>query len=114
MLVALLHDVAEDTPVSVKELESVFGYKRDFVTSMQTITHYPEENRAEYIYKIKNAEPLYPLIVKLMDLTENMREDRKTYDFAKQAARNKKYSEEYGCLFTELLHRCPKGIRLDK
>lgn len=108
--VALLHDVVEDTSRTLEQVSSGFKHKKDFVKSLDLITRKENQTREEYLDEILNAEPVYPLIVKLMDLKENMRRDRITTDFAKQVARNRIYAQMYAKVVRELIHRYPSIV----
>lgn len=67
-IVALLHDILEDTNIDLKILEDNFS--NDIVNAIKTMTHKNEESYFEYIERIK----LNPIAkqVKIADLNHNM------------------------------------------
>lgn len=72
VIVALLHDVWEDTKYEL--------LRREFTTAewdaLNCVTRWPTETYREYIEKIAAGGPL-PIIVKLCDLCHNMSAERK-------------------------------------
>jgi (p)ppGpp synthase/HD superfamily hydrolase len=66
-VVALLHDVLEDTGCTEAELRGQFP--ADVVDAVLAITHHPDESRVDY-YKRVRANPL-ALAVKLADIASN-------------------------------------------
>jgi len=74
--IAVMHDVLEDTEMSIKELLPFPGYVR---TALEALTrrHFNDnETYAEFIERVK----LHPLAIhiKLLDLTDNMNRGRGT------------------------------------
>lgn len=67
-IVALLHDVIEDTEVKIEELEIYFN--ENIISALKLLTHDPNEDYFSYLAKIKN-NPLAKK-VKLADLKHNM------------------------------------------
>lgn len=65
---ALLHDVLEDTSLSLKELEQEFP--REVTEAVELLTHIPGENYYDYIKRLKR-NPIARQ-VKIMDLRHNM------------------------------------------
>ncbi|MDE6036170.1 MAG: HD domain-containing protein [Ruminococcus sp.] len=65
--VALLHDVIEDTPVTIEELEQVFPL--EVTEAVRLLTHEKDTSYTEYIQKIKD-NPI-ALTVKLADIEHN-------------------------------------------
>jgi hypothetical protein len=72
-IVAVLHDVIEDTSVTIEDLRQV-GFSEDVLTGVACVTHRREESFADYVVRCK-AHPLARQ-VKLADLTDNSRLDR--------------------------------------
>ena len=66
-IVALLHDIVEDTDVSFEDLEHDFS--KEFVDAIRLLTHNPEINYWDYVRTIKN-NPLAKK-VKIADLRHN-------------------------------------------
>lgn len=68
-MVAVLHDVVEDTPVTLKELRAM-NFSETVVTAIDSLTRRAEESYEAFIERVK----LNPLArkVKLADLEDNM------------------------------------------
>ena len=86
-IVALLHDVVEDTEVTFKELEKEFS--TTIIDALKLLTHDKDTDYFEYIERIK-TNPL-AVKVKLADLKHNSDETRLEKITEKDIARNKKY-----------------------
>lgn len=71
--VAWLHDVIEDTPMTLEELRA-FGFGEDIIDAVDAITHQPNERRDAYYVRVA-ANPL-AVIVKRADISHNARPDR--------------------------------------
>lgn len=67
-VVALLHDVVEDSDMSLKDLEAE-GFSKEVTEALALLTHDPDENYMDYVRRIK-ANPI-ATAVKLADLTHN-------------------------------------------
>lgn len=67
-VVALLHDVVEDTPVTLDDLAAA-GASDDVIEALNALTHLPDEPRLDYIERVWRI----PLArrVKAADLSEN-------------------------------------------
>lgn len=79
IIAGLLHDILEDTPVSVEELEKEFGTEvATLVESLTKVTYFAKENREEqkshYLRKIylSMAQDIRVIIIKLCDRLHNM------------------------------------------
>lgn len=70
--VALLHDVAEDTEITLEQLAKEFPKK--VIDALVLLTHQKDEDYFEYVRKIK-ANPI-ALKVKLADLNHNADQSR--------------------------------------
>ena len=67
-IVAILHDVVEDTPATVEEIREMFG---DVVAdAVESITHGKDEPYMDYIERVKRNELAKK--VKLADIAHNM------------------------------------------
>ena len=86
-IVALLHDVVEDTDITFEELEKEFS--KTVIDALKLLTHDKDTDYFEYIEKIK-SNPL-AVKVKLADLKHNSDETRLENIIEKDIARNKKY-----------------------
>lgn len=68
-IVAVLHDILEDTNTTVVELITL-GFSQEIVDAVQTLTKKEGENRIEAAYRaVKNP---IARVVKLADVTDNM------------------------------------------
>ena len=67
-IVALLHDVAEDTPITLANMASM-GFCDDIVKALDCLTKREGESRESYLRRIKN-NPL-ATVVKMADLQHN-------------------------------------------
>ena len=68
VVVALLHDVVEDTSITFEELEKEFPKR--IIDALKLLTHNSDEDYFDYVKKIKN-NPIAKR-VKISDLTHNM------------------------------------------
>ena len=69
---ALLHDVVEDTEVTLEDLAKDFP--AEVVEAVRLLTHDPQEDYFEYVRRIKN-DPI-AMKVKLADIAHNTDESR--------------------------------------
>ena len=69
MMAAVLHDVVEDTPVTLQDLESE-GFHPDVIAAIDALTKKPGESRLEAAARA--AQDPIALVVKLADVTDNM------------------------------------------
>ena len=67
-IVALLHDVVEDTNVTLEELSKIFD--SNIIEALKLLTHIDDEPYLEYVARIK--ENKLAKAVKIADLTHNM------------------------------------------
>jgi hypothetical protein len=72
-VVAVLHDVIEDTATTADDLRRA-GISDELIAAVELVTHAPEESYADYVVCCK-AHPIARR-VKLADLGENYRVDR--------------------------------------
>ncbi len=87
-IVALLHDVVEDTDVTFDEIIS-FGFCDDVVRALKLLTHEKDVDYFEYIEKIKGNE--LATKVKIEDLKHNSDLSRLTIIKDKDIKRAEKY-----------------------
>lgn len=66
--VALLHDVVEDTGITLSELRKEFP--QEIVDAVEALTHVPETGYSEYIYSV--AKNPIATRVKIEDLYHNL------------------------------------------
>lgn len=72
-IVALLHDVIEDTSVTLTDL-ATYGFDIDIILAVDAITKREYESYEKYLYRVK-ANPI-ARVVKLADLWHNSQLDR--------------------------------------
>jgi (p)ppGpp synthase/HD superfamily hydrolase len=72
-VVAVLHDVVEDTAVTLDDLRAA-GFSETILTAVQCVTHRQEEPYADYVVRCKAND--IARRVKLADLEDNSRLDR--------------------------------------
>jgi len=70
-IVAILHDVIEDTPVTKDEL-LLLGYSNEVIEAVEILTRNEKEDYSKYIDRLIASENLTVLNVKLSDLKNNM------------------------------------------
>ncbi len=88
-IVALLHDVVEDTKITFKDLEKEFP--KEVITALKLLTHKKNENYMNYIEKIK--ENKIAKKVKIADLKHNSDETRLDKITIAVIARRNKYKK---------------------
>ena len=89
VITALLHDVAEDTNITIDDLARE-GFHEDILTALTLLTHNPAEEYMDYISRLSTC----PLArkVKLADLRHNSDATRLDSIDEKTARRLEKYS----------------------
>ena len=70
-IVALLHDIVEDTDITYDDLKE-FGYDNNIITALEILTKKKGEYYPDYIERIINSNNLLAINVKLSDLKHNM------------------------------------------
>jgi len=74
-IVALLHDILEDTDATVEEL-STLGFSQKIIDTLLLLTHDESLSYEDYVRRIKASGNKTAIEVKLADLTMNMDTDR--------------------------------------
>ncbi len=87
-IVAILHDVVEDTPITYDDLANV-GFDADIIAAIEALTKRPGEKRIEAAVRAK-AHPL-AFQVKLADVADNMNLARIGHPTAEDYARLQEY-----------------------
>lgn len=95
IIVALLHDVIEDSKISIKELKEA-GFSKEVITAIELLTKPSDANYFNYIRKISTNELAKK--VKLADLLHNRDLSRFDKVTEKEWERNKKYQRAYNLL----------------
>lgn len=88
-IVALLHDVPEDTEVTLEDLAKIFS--GEVIEALRLLTHDPDVEYMEYIQKLKPN--LVSRKVKLADLRHNSDKTRMERITRKDEIRNQKYQK---------------------
>ncbi len=107
IITALLHDVVEDTDISLRKIKREFGAESgrlvDGVTKLTRIEMQSENQQAENFRKLLLAmsEDIRVLLVKLADRTHNMR----TIDHIPDPARRERIARETLSIFAPLAER---------
>lgn len=89
IITALLHDVIEDTDITLEELIKE-GFSSEVISALRLLTRSEGEDYMEYVKKIKKAGGI-ALKIKLADLEHNMTFSR----VGKAGERDKKRMEKY-------------------
>jgi hypothetical protein len=101
-IVALLHDVIEDTAVTIEDLRRE-GFSETVLTAVACVTHRRDEPYSDYVVRCK-GNPLARQ-VKLADLADNSRLDRcilRVERIARDLARIHRYVLSYKFLIDRL------------
>lgn len=90
IIVALLHDVVEDSHYTFEEIES-FGFSPSIISALRLLTHEDSEDYIAYIHRVKENE--LARIVKLADLKHNSDVSRLSHMDDKARERLNRYVE---------------------
>lgn len=100
--VGLLHDILEDTDISVNDLRSI-GFTDEVIDALVLVTHNDTETYAEFIDRIINSNNLTALKVKLRDMENNMDLSRIKNPTKEDYSRIKnKYKKQYNKLIKRI------------
>ena len=94
-IIALLHDVVEDTNVTFKQLEEVFS--KEIIDILKLLTREETIEYDEYIKRIKNNS--IACKVKIADLTHNLDKTRLDFVTEVDVKRNEKYKKALQILY---------------
>ena len=94
-IIALLHDVVEDTNVTFKQLEEVFS--KEIIDILKLLTREENIEYDEYITRIKNNS--IACKVKIADLTHNLDKTRLDFVTEVDVKRNEKYKKALQILY---------------
>ncbi len=89
-VVALLHDVVEDTPLTFNDLEKQ-GFSDEIISALRLLTHYKNTPYMEYVGEIKKNK--IATAVKLADLRHNSDLTRLSVVDEKALKRKEKYEK---------------------
>ena len=108
-MVAILHDVIEDTEVGPGRLREA-DLPEDVVATMVALTHRPDESYEQYIEKVACDDLARE--VKLADLADNLANNRRLASTPDVAARIDRYEQAVRRLQSPL-RRTPQRARRD-
>ena len=94
-IVAVLHDVVEDTAVCLEDLANIFP--EEIVNAVETLSHLDGEDYEMYIQRIAQG-PSLAKRVKMADLRDNMNRDRIPFPSERDLRRWAKYGTAYKVL----------------
>lgn len=94
-IIALLHDVVEDTNVTFKQLEEIFS--KEIIDILKLLTREENIEYDEYIKRIKNNS--IACKVKIADLTHNLDKTRLDFVTEVDVKRNEKYKKALQILY---------------
>lgn len=107
MIVGILHDTVEDTPVTIDMLRKE-GFAKDILAALECVTKQENEDYGHFIERIlKN--PLATQ-VKLYDIEDNMNRDRIPYPTPKDDARFAKYEKYHKVIVDKLAEYKEQGL----
>jgi len=109
-IVAWLHDILEDTDVTVNDLREL-GFTEDIIEAVVAMTHVKGERYTDYIIRVGDNEIARD--VKKADLTHNMDLHRIAYNF-KNPSRDMKRIEKYIRAYEYLFGRATKEEYLNQ
>ena len=69
-VVAFLHDIVEDTPTTVEDIEHMFGIR--IAEAVDLLTRKKEDTYFDYIHKIATSGDKLAIEVKLADLADHL------------------------------------------
>ena len=101
-IVAVLHDVVEDTSVTLDDLRQA-GFREGTLAAVECVTHRKDEPYAEYVVRCKGNE--IARRVKLADLQDNSRPDRtilRPQRLQQDLARIRRYALSYKFLTDQI------------
>ena len=98
VLIALLHDVLEDTPTTVADLYNL-DYPKRVIEAVELLTKREGDSYVEFIDRIIASGSKRAILVKLADITHNTAADRlEALDDATKVRLLKKYQPAYAAL----------------
>lgn len=96
-IVALLHDVVEDTDWAIEDLEKE-GFPPEVTGTLKLLTHDDGSAYMDYVKRIADANNIYAKQVKLVDLRHNSDLSRLSVVDEKSLARIEKYAQAIAIL----------------
>ena len=102
-IVGLLHDIPEDTSISVDELATLIELTEEEIEALRLLTHTDDLSYDEYIDSIIESGNEIAMNVKLEDLLHNMNLNRFIEADIAVTDKDKKRKEKYQKAFDKLL-----------
>lgn len=102
-IVGMLHDIVEDTPITIENLKEL-GFSKEVVETVELLTHKEGENYLDYVRRIKEKSQLATQ-VKLADLAHNSDLSRLPSATDKDIARVKEKYEPAMAILLEGIER---------
>lgn len=99
MIIGILHDVVEDTPVTLDMLR-LEGFSEEILAALDCITKHNKESYSAFIDRVL-TNPLATQI-KLYDMEDNLKRDRIPYPTPKDEARFQKYEKYHEIILRKL------------
>ena len=107
MIVGILHDVVEDTPITIDMLR-LEGFSEDILAALECVTKRRGESYGTFIDRVL-TNPLATQ-VKLYDMEDNMNRDRIPYPTPKDEARFRKYEKYHKVILQQLKEYQKTGL----
>lgn len=107
MIIGILHDVVEDTPVTLDMLR-LEGFSEEVLAALDCITKQKGESYGAFIDRVL-ANPLATQI-KLYDMEDNLKRDRIPYPTPKDEARFQKYEKYHKIILEKLKEYQTAGL----
>ena len=107
MIVGILHDVVEDTPITIDMLR-LEGFSEDVLVALECVTKRRGESYGTFIDRVL-TNPLATQ-VKLYDMEDNMNRDRIPYPTPKDEARFRKYEKYHKVILQQLKEYQKAGL----
>lgn len=100
-IVALLHDILENTDITIEELNKTIPM--ELIGRIITLTHNKNDSYSEYINNILNCGDIHVIRIKMADMWHNMDLSRLNNITDKDIQRFKKYRKFYKKLEKEYI-----------
>ncbi|MBQ4059566.1 MAG: GTP pyrophosphokinase [Lachnospiraceae bacterium] len=107
MITGILHDVVEDTPVTIEMLR-LEGFSEEILAALECITKQRGEDYGHFIDRVL-TNPLATQI-KLYDIEDNLNRDRIPFPTAKDEARFAKYEKYHKVIIMKLQEYKEQGL----
>ena len=107
MIVGILHDVVEDTPITIDMLR-LEGFSEDILAALECVTKRRGESYGTFIDCVL-TNPLATQ-VKLYDMEDNMNRDHIPYPTPKDEARFRKYEKYHKVILQQLKEYQKAGL----